>query len=151
MSRIECVDKISDELDKQWLDDGMAYETSHGVDWNYKEFSLVIYSDDNKPCGVLVAYTVFAEIYVENLWVDSAYRNRGYGRKLLQDLEDRFKGQGFNNINLCTSAFQAPEFYKKCGFTEEFTRVNKVNPKLSKTFFVKFFNEELQTQGCLET
>jgi len=73
MSRIECVDKISDELDKQWLDDGMAYETSHGVDWNYKEFSLVIYSDDNKPCGVLVAYTVFAEIYVENLWVDSAF------------------------------------------------------------------------------
>lgn len=82
--------------------------------------------------------------------MDSAYRGRGYGRKLLQAVEDHFKGQGFNNINLVTSAFQAPEFYKKCGFTAEFTRINKINPQLSKTFFVKFFEEENQTQGLLK-
>jgi len=50
---------------------------------------------------------------------------------------------------LVTSAFQAPDFYRKCGFTAEFTRENKKNPKLSKTFFVKFFDDEIQTQGIL--
>ena len=74
--------------------------------------------------------------------------NISFIENLSEDLEQRMS-EGFNNINLCTSAFQAPEFYKKCGFTAEFTRENKINPKLSKTFFVKFFEDEKQTQGLL--
>jgi hypothetical protein len=35
---------------------------------------------------------------------------------------------------------------RKCGFKAEFTRENKVNSKLSTTFFVKFFEEEKQNQ-----
>lgn len=72
------------------------------------------------------------------------------GRKLLQELENQFKGQGYNNINLVTSHFQAQDFYKKRGFIAEFTRVDKKNPKLSKTFFVKYFDEENQFQGVLK-
>ena len=52
---------------------------------------------------------------------------------------------------MVTSAFQAPGFYEKCGFQAEFVRVNKKNPKLTKTFFVKFFNDEVQTQGILKS
>ena len=81
------------------------------------------------------------------MWVHSAYRGKGYGRKLLHELENHFEGKGFNNMNLVTSAFQAPDFYKKCGFTVEFVRENKVNPKLTKTFFAKYFKNEIQHQG----
>ncbi len=100
--------------------------------------------------GVLNAYTAFSEICIDDIWVDSVHRGNGYGKQLVFTLENKFKGKGFNNINLVTSAFQAPEFYKKCGFTAEFTRENKKNPKLSKTFFVKFFEEDIQTQGILK-
>jgi ribosomal protein S18 acetylase RimI-like enzyme len=85
------------------------------------------------------------------MWVDSAHRRKGYGRKLLEELENHFEGKGFNNINLVTSAFSAPGFYMKCGFTAEFVRENKVNPKLTKTFFIKYFKNEHQTQGILKT
>ena len=37
---------------------------------------------------------------------------------------------------------QAPDFYKKCGFTAEHVRENRKNPKLALTSFVKFFEEE---------
>ena len=127
--------------------DLIAYEKNHGIDVNYKRFSVTIANENNLICGVINAFTAFAEIYIDDIWVDSAYRGKGYGRKLIDALEEHFKDKGFNNINLCTSAFQAAEFYKKCGFTKEFTRINKVNPKLSKTFFVKFFENEKQTQG----
>ena len=42
-------------------------------------------------------------------------------------------------MNVTTYQFQAPEFYKKCGFKLEFIRENKENSKLSKYFFVKYF------------
>lgn len=66
---------------------------------------------------------------------------------LLAELENKFRGKGFNNINLVTSAFQAPTFYKSCGFKEEFKRYNEKNPKLTKSFFVKYFAEDSQIQG----
>lgn len=105
--------------------------------------------DNNTIIGALTAYTAYAEIYIDDIWVEPKYRGYGYGRKLIQDLEDRFRGKGYNNINLVTSHFQAPEFYKKCGFIAEFTRENKHNPKLSKTFFVKFFDNKEQHKGIL--
>jgi ribosomal protein S18 acetylase RimI-like enzyme len=84
--------------------------------------------------GVLQAYTAFAEVYVDDIWLQPEHRKSNYGRKLLEELEIRFKGKGYYNINLVTGGFQAPEFYKKCGFEVEFTRINKNNPKRSKTF-----------------
>ena len=148
--QIKFIDKIDDETEKRMIHDLVAYEAKHGIDVNYQRFSVSIFDKNNKIFGVINAFTAFAEIYVDDMWIDSNYRGKGYGRQLLLSLENYFKGDGFNNINLVTSAFQAPEFYKKCGYTAEFTRLNRKNPKLSKTFFVKFFNEASETQGILK-
>jgi GNAT superfamily N-acetyltransferase len=88
--------------------------------------------------GALQAYTAYAEIYVEDLWVAEARRRRGYGRLLLERLEHECAGTGYHNINLVTNAFQAPDFYVKCGYHVEFVRINAHNPRLTKTFFVKY-------------
>ncbi len=147
---IEFVDKLSKDVDEKMQKDLVKYESSHGIDVNYKKFSIVAKDNNGTPIGVVNAYTAFAEVYVDDIWVDTSFRGQGYGRKLLQELENHFKGNGFNNINLVTSAFQAPEFYKKCGFTVEFVRNNIKNPKLTKTFFVKYFEDEIQTQGIFK-
>lgn len=149
--RVKFVEHLSEEIEEKMRRDLIAYENSHGIDVNYKTFSIVLTDDQNNAFGVLNAFTAFAEVYVDDLWVDKAYRGQGYGRKLLQALEEHFKGKGFNNINLVTSAFQAPEFYKKCGFEVEFVRKNNNNPKLTKTFLIKYFNEEIETQGLLKS
>lgn len=147
-AKIDMLDEIDDELEKRMRDGFVAFEAKNGINVNYKRFSLVLSINGNQ-IGVLNAYTTFSEIYVDDLWVDEAYRGNGYGRALLRHLEKIFKGNGFNNINLVTSAFQAPEFYRKCGFKPEFKRINEKNPKLCKMFFVKFFGEKLQTQGVI--
>lgn len=146
---IEFMDELPKEIDEQMSRDLIAYETEHGIDVNFKRFSLVLKNEEGEVIGVLNAFTAFAEIYIDDMWVRSSYRGKGYGTKLIKSLEDKFKGKGFNNINLVTSAFQAPDFYKKCGFTEEFVRKNKKNPKLNKTFFVKYLDDKIQTQGIL--
>ncbi len=147
--KINFVDELNKDTEQRMTKGFIDYERSHGIDVNYKQFFIVIENENKEIFGVLNAYTAFAEIYVDDLWIDSSYRGKGYGKRLLQTLETHFKGQGFNNINLVTSAFQAPEFYKKCGFTVEFIRENHKNPKLSKFFFIKYFEEEVQNQGLL--
>lgn len=148
---IEFVDTISQAEEEKMRKDLIAYESSHGIDVNYRRFSMIFKNAQNEIFGILNAFTAFSEIYVDDIWIDTPCRGKGFGKKLLQALEDHFKGKGFNNINLVTSAFQAPEFYKKCGFKVEFIRENKKNPKLTKTFFVKFFDDEVQTQGILKS
>ena len=149
-NKVKFLDQISNELEKKMSDSFVAYEISHGIDVNYKSFAITISNENDVVCGILKAYTAFAEIYIDDIWVDQPSRGKGYGRKLLQALEEHFQGQGFNNINLVTSAFQAPEFYKKCGYSVEFIRVNKQNQKLTKTFFVKYFNGFIETQGTID-
>ena len=147
---IEFVDKLPADIEEKMSQDLEAYENGHGIDVNYKKFSIILRDPSNTPIGVLNAYTAFAEVYVDDIWVHKSLRGKGYGRQLLQTLENHFKNKGFNNINLVTSAFQAPEFYKKCGFKEEFVRKNPKHPKLTKTFFIKYFEDEEQTQGILK-
>ena len=147
---IEFAEKISQAEEEKMSQDLAAYESSHGIDVNYKKFSVIFRDDKGGVFGVINAFTAFAEVYVDDIWVDASCRGRGFGKKLLQVFEEHFKGKGFNNINLVTSAFQAPGFYEKCGFQAQFVRENKKNPKLTKTFFVKFFDDETQTQGILK-
>jgi len=148
--KVEFTDALPEDVEGRMIKDLVAYESSYGIDVNYKKFSLILRAKSGNVLGVLNAFTAFSEIYVDDMWVGSAYRGKGHGRTLLQELENHFEGKGFNNINLVTSAFNAPEFYKKCGFIVEFVRENKVNPKLTKTFFIKYFKNQCQTQGILK-
>ena len=122
-------------------------EAKTGITCNYQSFSLIYKTKIDTVVGVLQAYSAFAEIYVDDLWVEPEHRKQGIGRALLKALEIQFKGKGYNNINLVTSQFQAIDFYKKCGFEIEFVRTNTHNPALSKTFFIKFFSDADQYQG----
>ena len=146
---VEYSNDLPDWVSDKVLQGHVADEAANGVICNYKSFSLIVKNTDNNIVGVLSAYVAYSEIYVDDIWVDPDYRGCGFGSKLLSHLENQFKDKGYNNINLVTSQFQAVEFYKKCGFEIEFVRINKCNPKLTKMFFIKYFNEKHQTQGLL--
>ena len=147
--QIEQLDELPEDIENLVHLGHVKDEADNGIVCNYKKFSIVMKNNSGTIIGALQAYTAFAEVYVDDIWLKPEHRKRNYGRKLLGELETRFKGKGYNNINLVTSGFQAPEFYKKCGFEVEFTRTNKNNPKLSKTFFIKYFDDENQYQGTL--
>lgn len=138
---------VTPEVEERILKGHENDEKNHGVICNYRNFSISIEDSAGQIMGVLQAYTAYSEIYIDDIFVFPKFRSSGVGRKLIQNLLEKYQGKGYNNVNLVTSDFQAREFYQKCGFTEEFRRINKKNPKLSKTFFVKFFDEEIQTKG----
>lgn len=135
------IDQLSFDIEDK-MEKGLAeYEVSHSVDVNYTPFAFVLFDEQHEAIGVLDAFSSYSCIHIRDLWIDKAHRGKGYGRKLIEALENHFKGKGLNNINTVSCAFQAPDFYKKCGYKVEFVRENVSNPKLTMTFLIKYFDE----------
>ena len=119
---------INEEFDK--------YARKNDVKCDYTSF-VFLAEEEGKLLGALTGHSYYKEIHIEDLIVYEENRNKHIGSKLVKAVEEHFKDSEFENINLTTYGFQAPEFYKKCGFEVEFIRKSKDNSKLDKYFLVK--------------
>lgn len=58
------------------------------------------------------------EVYVEELFVHPAYQGKGYGKALVQQIENYVHKKGLAGITLSTNRFApAADFYRSLGFT----------------------------------
>ena len=113
------------------------FAEQNNVKCNYTPFTFVA-KEDNKIIGIITGHSYYKEVHIADLIVLEEYRGRKIGSQLMKTVEEYYKGKEYNNINLTTYEFQAPEFYEKCGFEIEFVRKNRENSKLSKYFLVKY-------------
>lgn len=125
-------DEISEFVDKEF--NKFAFENN--LICNYLPFNFVAKEGD-KIIGILTGHSYYKEVYISDFIVLEQYRNKHIGTALMEYCIAHFKDREFDNINLTTYRFQAPQFYEKQGFKLEFTRENKKNPKLTKYFYVR--------------
>jgi len=138
MLEIEHKESIEEELCEIIDTEFNKYAIKNDLICNYKPFSFVAREND-EVVGILKGNSMYKEVYIGELIVVEQYRNKDIGSELIKAVENYYKDKGFENMNLNTYSFQAPEFYKKCGFKVEYIRENKENPKLNKYFLVKYF------------
>ncbi len=55
-------------------------------------------------------------LYVAALWVSEGLRGGGYGRRLMERMEQEALERGCTDAYLDTFSFQAPGFYRKLGY-----------------------------------
>lgn len=112
------IDDHPDPPDLEFLEDQInAYNVAVTgiVDW----YPLAIFVRD--AAGQIVAgvnggmWAGYLEI--KNLWVREDLRGQGVGRRLLLAAEQEALRRGCTQVLLDTHDFQAPEFYKKLGYT----------------------------------
>ena len=77
----------------------------------------VFLRDGDTLLGGLVGYTSRQWLHVDVFWLGEAYRGQGYGTALLSAAEQEAIERGCEYAYLDTFDFQAPEFYKKRGYT----------------------------------
>ncbi|MCH9757124.1 MAG: GNAT family N-acetyltransferase [Gammaproteobacteria bacterium] len=135
--KIEFTQQLSDTTRQKMSEGLLSYEKSHGVNVDWQPFALELFDEQGEVIGVLESFSSYSCIHIQDLWIDENHRGKGYGRQLIAALEKHAISKGSHNINTVSCDFQAPEFYKKCGFEVEFIRKNRENPKLNMTFFVK--------------
>jgi ribosomal protein S18 acetylase RimI-like enzyme len=125
------------ESDYKFIGDSFEeHAKDNGIVCAYEPFSFVA-EEDGEVIGMITGNTYYKEVHVGDLIVSKEKRHNHVGSRLLQTVEEHFKDKGFENMNLSTYAFQAPEFYKKCGFKVEHIRECESEPKLNKYYMVK--------------
>ena len=73
--------------------------------------------------------------HIDIFWIDERYRHCGYGSRLIKQVEEIAKKEGCKTVQLETSSFQAPEFYKKQGY--ELIGTMEILPEGSSRYFFK--------------
>ena len=139
MLKIDYREYVDEELGKTIGVEFTKYADKNNVEVNYIPFCFIAKEKD-EFAGVITGHSYYNEVKISDLIILEQYRGKHIGSKLIEAVEGYFHGKGFENINLSTYEFQAPDFYKKCGFQVELIRKNTKDPKLTKYFFIKFFD-----------
>jgi GNAT superfamily N-acetyltransferase len=99
---------------------------------------FVIRDEANKVVAVANGYTWAGVSELKQMWVDQAWRGRGYARALLDAFVAEAKVRGVRRIWVASYDFQAPLMYERAGFRRvielEGWPEGHVNVILCKTF-----------------
>ena len=136
MITIEHMESIDHEVGRRIGDAFQRFAACNNIVCDYTPFAFVA-SENGEIVGVITGHSYYREAHISDLIVFENHRNKGLGRSLIEIAENYCMSIGVENINLSTYHFQAPDFYKKCGFEIEFIRNHREEPKLNKYFFTK--------------
>jgi len=112
-------------------DDGLLND----VVYKYHDYCFFIKNENNEILGGALCQhiEVASELYILSLAVNLSIKRKGFGKKLIQKIEELAKKLKCDFIIVNTFEYQAKSFYEKYGFKVEFMRKNK-NPKLNKYY-----------------
>jgi ribosomal protein S18 acetylase RimI-like enzyme len=77
---------------------------------------FVIQDEAGRTIGVAAGYSWAGISELKQMWVDKAYRGRGYARALLDAFVEEARRRGARRIWVASYDFQAPGMYEKAGF-----------------------------------
>jgi ribosomal protein S18 acetylase RimI-like enzyme/8-oxo-dGTP pyrophosphatase MutT (NUDIX family) len=115
--------KLTDEVKKK-IFNGFAQQAieSTGMDGlNEEPVSFEIF-DETEFVGAIVVQPFWEQLHIKYLFVEKNYRGQGIAHLLMNHALEFGKKRGYHFVFVETMSFQAPEFYKKMGFTIEFSR-----------------------------
>lgn len=72
--------------------------------------------DRNKVIGAILCDTFNLCMYIDVLWLEEAFRGKGYGKEMIGYAEAIARENGCVFAHTCTFSYQSPEFYKACGY-----------------------------------
>lgn len=84
---------------------------------NFIDLSKKIVEEGKIIAGIIARMYCWNMVYVDTLWVDTSYRGKKIGEKLLKEVESEAKSKGAKLVHLDTFDFQAKRFYEKQGYT----------------------------------
>ena len=74
--------------------------------------------DRGKIVGGVVGQIWTTVLFIQYFWIEQKHRGQGHGTKLIAAIEDEARRIGAIRSHVDTMNFQAPGFYRSCGYEE---------------------------------
>ena len=132
MSLIDLTEEQAEEIESRLSEFDEKYIT-YRMDGSIR---IGIEEDGKLIAGLDACITAFRILYVSTVFVDEAYRRKGYGARLIREMEKRAAAMGVNTIRLDTFNWQGKDFYEAMGYTAAGYYEN-ADDGYSEYFFVK--------------
>lgn len=134
--RIELSQNPTEEQRKAILEPLIAYNDAQTGGSTSEPFALLVRDEHDAILGGLYGRVIFQWMYIELLCVPEQGRGQRIGSELMAMAENLAKEKNCLGIWLDTFDFQAPEFYKKLGFSQ-FGEIVDYPPGHSRHYFQK--------------
>ena len=101
----------------------------------YKRLAVSL-REGNKIVGGIVGEVWTRVLFIQLFWVEQKLRGKNYGTGLIKAIEDEARKFGATRSYLDTMSFQAPGFYRACGY-EEFGSIDGYPGGVTRHWFTK--------------
>jgi GNAT superfamily N-acetyltransferase len=83
----------------------------------YKRLAVSL-REGNEIVGGIVGEVWTTVLFIQLFWLEQRLRSKGFGAKLIKAIEDEARRFGASHAYVDTMSFQAPGFYRGCGYQE---------------------------------
>ena len=134
--RIELTQNPTEEQRQAILQPLIEYNDAQTGGSKSEPFALMVKDQNGEILGGLYGRMIFRWMFIELLSVPEQGRGQGIGSKLMAQAEALAREKNCYGVWLDTFDFQAPEFYKKLGFSQ-FGEIVDYPPGHKRHFFQK--------------
>ncbi|MCL1694603.1 MULTISPECIES: GNAT family N-acetyltransferase [unclassified Lysinibacillus] len=113
-------EKVTEEEKEHIIQELLKYNLDNIEDKIVKDIGLFVEDEQGKRVAGLIGDTHGNWLEVEYLWVSEKLRGQHIGTELMRKAEKIAINRGCKFAALNTFSFQAPDFYVKLGYKEEF-------------------------------
>ncbi|MCL4247694.1 MAG: GNAT family N-acetyltransferase [Anaerolineae bacterium] len=107
-----------EDSDVQQVQAGLAaYNGQHAEPDGYEPLCIFLRDPAGKLVGGLLGNTYWGWLNISILWLRDDVRQGGYGKRMVQLAEAEAVRRGCQAAHVDTLDFQAPDFYRKLGYT----------------------------------
>jgi len=83
----------------------------------YKRLAVSL-REGNAIIGGIVGEVWTTVLFIQLFWLEQRLRRKGFGARLIKAIEDEARRFGATRAYVDTMSFQAPGFYRSCGYEE---------------------------------
>ncbi|MEL1086376.1 MULTISPECIES: GNAT family N-acetyltransferase [Pseudomonas] len=134
--RIELTQNPTEEQRQAILQPLIEYNDAQTGGSKSEPFALMVKDQNGEILGGLYGRMIFRWMFIELLSVPEQGRGQGIGSKLMAQAEALAREKNCYGLWLDTFDFQAPEFYRKLGFSQ-FGEIVDYPPGHKRHYFQK--------------
>jgi GNAT superfamily N-acetyltransferase len=130
-----AVERTIGKTKKAVLDGLIGYNTEKMGKQKYKRLAVSL-RERNKVVGGIVGEVWTTVLFIQLFWIEQKLRGKDHGTTLIKTIEDEARRFGATHSYVDTMSFQAPGFYRGCGY-KEFGSIEGYPGNVTRHWFTK--------------